>query len=97
MSKLRKQVWIAVVIGAAISVALSALLYTINGYALYVLQFIGFFVCLMLFGFDSPATKTDYALIAIPVNAGVYAAVIFILLRVIWRSKSVDLNGGDGR
>jgi hypothetical protein len=45
-----------------------------------------FYVCMLLRGVHS-ATETDYALIAIPVNAVIYGAVILILLRVIWRAK----------
>ena len=50
-------------------------------------QLIGFFACMLLRGVHS-ATKMDYVLIALPINAVVYASVIFILLRLIWRAKS---------
>jgi len=83
-----KQLWIAVVIGFAISAALFNLAYATHSTVLAIPQLIGFFCCMLLRGGVHNATKTDYALIALPVNAAIYAAVIFILLRVIRRAKS---------
>jgi hypothetical protein len=47
----------------------------------------GFFVCALVRGLHS-ATDTDYALIGIPTNAAVYAAIILILLLLIRRPES---------
>jgi len=44
------------------------------------LQLIGWFATMMLLGVHS-ATKMHYAGIAIPINALVYAAIIFVVLR----------------
>jgi hypothetical protein len=82
-----KQLWIAVVSGFAISAVLFNLAYAIHSTVLAAPQLIGFFVCMLFRGVHS-ATKMDYALIALPVNAAIYAAVIFIVSRVIWRPKS---------
>jgi uncharacterized membrane protein len=82
----KKQVWIAVVIGSAISAALFNLAVATRSDVLAMPQLIGFFACMMLRGHS--ATKMDYVLIALPINAAIYASVIFILLRVIWRAKS---------
>jgi hypothetical protein len=79
--------WIAILIGFAISAVLFNLAYATHSSALTMPQFIGFYVCMLLRGVHS-ATKTDFALIAIPVNAVIYCAVIFILMRVIRRAKS---------
>jgi len=49
-------------------------------------QLIGFYVCVLLRGIHA-ATKMDYVLIALPINAAIYSSVIFILMRVIWRAK----------
>jgi len=87
VSKPTKQLWIAIAIGFAISAVLFNAVYATNSSFLTIPQLIGFFVCMLLRGVHS-ATKTDYALIALPVNAAIYAAIIFILLRVIWRAKS---------
>ena len=83
-----KQLWIAVVIGFAISAALFNLAYATHSSVLEMPQLIGFLVCMLLRGGVHSATKTDYALIALPVNAAIYASVIFMLLRVIWRAKT---------
>jgi hypothetical protein len=82
-----KQLWIAVVIGFAISAVLFSLGYLTHSRAVAMPQNIGFVVCMVLVGIHN-ATKSDYALIALPVNAVIYAAVVFILLRVVWRAKS---------
>lgn len=87
MRKPIRRLWIAIVIGFAISAVLFNLGYATHSTALYVPQFIGFYVCMLLRGVHS-ATETDFALIAIPVNAVIYGAVILILLRVFWRAKS---------
>ena len=81
------QLWIAAVSGFAISAVLFNLAYATHSAVLAAPQFIGFFVCILFRGVHS-ATKLDYALIALPLNAAVYAAVIFILSRVVWRPKS---------
>jgi hypothetical protein len=88
VSKPTKQLWIAVVIGFSISAMLFNAAYATNSSFLTMPQLIGFFVCMLLRGGVHSATKADYALIALPVNGAIYAAIIFILLRVIWRAKS---------
>jgi hypothetical protein len=87
MRKPTRQLWIAIVIGSAISAVLFKLDYATHSAALYAPQFIGFYVCMLLRGVHT-ATETDYALIAIPVNAITYTTVVLILLRIIWRAKS---------
>lgn len=87
MKKPAKQLWIAGVTGFSISVVLFNLAYALNSSALTAPQFVGFFVCMLLRGGVHSATKMDYALIALPVNAVIYAAVIFIVSRLIWRSN----------
>lgn len=82
-----KQLWIAGVSGFAMSAALFSLAYAMHSTVLAAPQFIGFFVCMVFRGVHS-ATEIDYAIIGIPVNAAIYAAFIFIVLRVIWRRKS---------
>ena len=91
MRRPTKQLWIAVVSGFAISAVLFNLAYATRSSVLTIPQLIGFFVCMLLRGGVHSATKTDYALIALPVNAVIYAAVIFILLRVIWREETDPL------
>jgi hypothetical protein len=84
MTRRGSRMWIAVVAGFVISAVLFYLSYATRSSALMLPQSIGFFVCMFLRGVHS-ATKTDYALIALPINAVIYAAVILILLRVIRR------------
>ena len=88
MKKPAKQLWIAVVAGFAISAVLFNLAYALNSSVLTAPQLIGFFVCMLLRGGVHSATKMDYALIALPINAAIYAAVIFIVSRVVWRPNS---------
>jgi len=83
----KKQLLIAVVLGFALSEALFNLACATRSDVLAMPQLIGFFACMLLRGVHS-ATKMDYVLIALPINAVVYASVIFILLRLIWRAKS---------
>jgi len=45
---------------------------------------LGFLICAMVRGIHV-ATKRDYALIALPINAAVYALVVFGLLRLVSR------------
>jgi hypothetical protein len=78
---------IAVVAGFGISALLFHLSYMTGSYVLMSFQLIGFFVCMFLRGVHS-ATKTDYAMIAIPVNAVIYSAVVLILLRFFWRDET---------
>jgi hypothetical protein len=87
MRKSANLLWIALVAGFSISALLFYLAYATHISALGPPQLVGFYVCVLLRGIHS-ATKADYALIALPVNAAIYATVIFILLRVIWWAKS---------
>ncbi|HLZ11915.1 MAG TPA: hypothetical protein VKP58_04955 [Candidatus Acidoferrum sp.] len=82
----KRQLWIAVVTGFAVSAALFNLAYSTRSDALAMPQLIGFYVCVLLRGIHA-ATKMDYVLIALPINAAIYSSVIFILMRVIWRAK----------
>ena len=88
MRKPAKQLSIAVVTGFAISAVLFNLAYATHSTVLTAPQLIGFFVCMVLRGGVHAATKMDYALIALPVNAVIYAGVIFIVSRFIWRPAS---------
>jgi hypothetical protein len=82
-----KHLQIAIVSGFVISAVLFNLSYVTHSSVLDAPQLIGFFVCMVFRGVHS-ATKMDYALIALPVNAAVYAVVIFIVSRIICRPKS---------
>ena len=82
-----KHIWIALIAGFGASVLLFCASYATHGILLFWLQCAGFFICAALRGFDS-ATKTDYAEIAIPINAAIYAVLIFLLLRRFQRADS---------
>jgi hypothetical protein len=82
-----KQLWIALVVGFALSAVLFNLAYATHSSAVHKPQYIGFLVCILLLGVHN-TTQTDLALIALPANAAIYAAVVFIMLRVIWPAKS---------
>jgi hypothetical protein len=48
-------------------------------------QIVGWLACIILRGVHT-ATVTDFVLIAIPINAAIYAVVIFLLLHMFGRS-----------
>jgi hypothetical protein len=85
-----------IVAGSLLSVALWFAVYRVaesswrsTGFShfLFWLQVIGWWPCIVFRGVHS-ATKTDFAVIGIPINAGIYAAVIFFLLRIFARIKT---------
>lgn len=86
MTRRAKQMWIAAVAGFAISVLLFWLAYLTRSDALAPPQFIGFYICMLLRGVES-ASNTDYALIALPINGLIYAAVIYFLFRLLLRER----------
>jgi hypothetical protein len=87
VSGVQQRVWVAILAGLLISVALFFLAYSTRVSFLSWPQAIGFFACMAIVGIDS-ATKTDLATIAIPLNAAVYAVVILGLMRVLAKPKS---------
>lgn len=76
MNNRRKRACVAVVIGILLSVVLFLLSYATRNEFLAAPQWAGFFITMLLRGIHS-ASKTDYALIGIPINAAIYALIIF--------------------
>jgi hypothetical protein len=87
MTGLVRQAWIAVITGFAISATLFYSSYATDSDLLALPQAIGFWACMVLRGVHS-ATKMDFALIALPINAAIYAMCIFVLLHVFRREDS---------
>ena len=94
MSKQKKQIWIAVSGGCGVSALLFYFSYAIGSVSNSVVallltlpQYAGFLICMLLRGGIHSATKTDYALIGVPINAAIYAAVIYIVLRAFGRAN----------
>lgn len=89
VGSLRKRAWIAVGFGSCVSVVLFLLSYATHSLFLTWLQVIGFFICILIRGIDS-ATKTDYVVISIPINAAIYALMIFGITTLWgrWRGSS---------
>src|ERR1019366_444984 len=82
-----KQIGIALVAGVGLSAMLFWLSYATNSELLLWPQFVGFVVCIALRGVHS-ATKTDFAEIAIPINAAIYTGFVLVLLQVFRRADS---------
>ncbi len=82
MRSFPRQLLISIVAGLCLSAVLFFSSYATQSTALFWPQAIGIFICWLLRGVHT-ATKADYALIAIPVNAVVYAAVILVLLKLL--------------
>lgn len=88
MSDRRRGIWTAVILG----LAASALLFYLPDWAPYAarfdflvdIQFVGIWVCMALEGVHT-AGDLGYILIAIPINAAIYAAVILGALRLYRR------------
>ena len=77
----KRHAWIAIISGSLLSAAFFLLTYSERSRGMFFgLQLIGWFATMMLLGVHS-ATKMHYAEIAIPINALVYAAIIFVVLR----------------
>jgi hypothetical protein len=68
----RKRAWIAAVIGLSLSTTVFILSCATRKPFMASPQFVGFYVCWRIFGFES-ASVTDYAFIALPVNAASYS------------------------
>jgi hypothetical protein len=60
---------------------------------LYWPQAIGFFACMVLRGVHT-ATKADFAMIAIPVNAAIYSVVILGLMRILAKRNTAGRATG---
>jgi len=82
MSSIQQRVWVAILAGSLISVALYVGSYSAPIRFMFWLQAIGFYACMVIRGVHT-ATKTDFVMIAIPINAAVYAVVIFGLMRIL--------------
>lgn len=83
-----KHIWIALIAGLGISAALAYSIFATHHAVLLLPQFVGFSVCIALRGVRS-TTRTDFLEIAIPINAVIYAMLIFLLLRAFRRSESM--------
>jgi hypothetical protein len=83
-----KHIWIALIAGFGISAMLFWVSYATSSVVLSWPQCAGFWVCMVLRGVHS-STKTDFAEIAIPINAAIYAMFIFLLLRAFRRSDTM--------
>jgi len=75
---LKRRIGFAALTGLLLSVLLYVLSYGTHNLALYWPQVIGFFLTMLLRGVHS-ASEADFAIICIPTNAVVYAAVILVL------------------
>jgi len=82
MSKSQKRVWMAIAIGSSISITLCLASYAAHSSFLTRLQTPGFLVCIWMRGLES-ATKADVAEIAVPINAAIYAVIVFALLYIL--------------
>ena len=67
--------------------AVSVGVFDAGSFFLYWPQAVGFYTCMLIRGVHS-ATKSDYAAIGIPINAAIYAVVIFGLLRGITKKRT---------
>jgi hypothetical protein len=86
-SDIKRKAWLAIFSGTLVSVVLFVSVYSTRIFFFYWPQALGFYICMLIRGVHS-ATKSDYALIAIPINAAIYAAVIFGLLLGISRKRT---------
>ena len=90
MSNQGRRIWIALTAGCGVSALLFYFSYATDSVLLTLLQYAGFAVCMVLRGGVHSATKTDYALIGIPINAAIYATAIYIVLRAFGRANRTD-------
>jgi hypothetical protein len=72
----------AILAGSLVSVGLFLWSYSAPIRLLYWPQAVGFYACMVIRGVHT-ATETDFAAIAIPINAAIYSVVILGLLRVL--------------
>jgi hypothetical protein len=79
----------AVIGGLAISAILALATYATHSPLFFAPQYIGFWLCMLLRGAES-ANHTDFALIALPTNAAIYAGLIFVLLRYLNRASTAQ-------
>jgi hypothetical protein len=87
-SDIKRSACVAIFSGTLVSVALFLWVYSTRGaFFLYWPQAVGFYTCMLIRGVHS-ATKSDYAAIGIPINAAIYAVVIFRLLRGITKKRT---------
>jgi hypothetical protein len=78
---------IAILVGSVTSLALFLWSFQAHSHAPLWPQVMGFYACVMMRGLHT-ATKADYLAIMVPINALVYAAVIFIPLHLFARRSS---------
>jgi hypothetical protein len=82
-----QRAWVAILAGSLISVALFTAAYSFPHDFLYWPQAVGFYACIVLRGIHT-ATKTDFAIIGIPVNAAIYAVALFGLMHILAGKKA---------
>ena len=87
MGNVRKRAWIAALAGSSLSVTLFVASYATDGISLAWAQAIVFLVCVLLRGVHS-STKTDFALIGLPINAIIYSLAIFALASIFGRKRT---------
>jgi hypothetical protein len=78
----RQRALIAGAAGIVISAALFVTSYQFGSSILFWPQVFGFYICILTRGFHT-ATRADFALIALPINAVLYAAAIYLLLKLL--------------
>jgi hypothetical protein len=81
LNAIQQRVWIAALAGSLISVALYFVSYSFPSSFLLWLQSVGVYATIVIRGLHT-ATKTDFAMIAIPINAAVYAVAILGFMRI---------------
>ena len=78
--------WVAILAGLLLSSVLFIGSHFTSNYFLYWLQAIGLYTCMVIRGVHT-STEADFATIAIPINAAIYAFVIFGLMRFRAKKK----------
>lgn len=78
----RQRAFIAGVAGIAISAALFISSYEFGSLVLFWPQVLGYYICILTCGFHT-ATRTDFLLIELPINAALYAVATYFLLKLL--------------
>jgi hypothetical protein len=85
-----RHIWSALIAGIFIAGALFGRLSIVwDSKVLFGLQWIGLLACIYLRGLES-ATTADYLEIAIPINAVLYATIIFVALMAMAKTRNRD-------
>jgi hypothetical protein len=80
LSDFKRSASVAIFAGTLVSVVLFLGVYSTRSAFLYWPQAVGFFVCTLVRGVHT-ATKSDYATIAVPIDAAIYSVLLFGALR----------------